>query len=586
VNPHTIEAGIGSLIAVPLISQGQPVGVMYVGSYKTQQFDESAVQIISALANQAALAISNARLFGEIAESRDQLQAILDSADDGMLIFGPSSRIVMVNPCLETMWNVPHGWLNDRRLIELLDQPEVAIAEKLGYAPEALRALLQHLSTAGGPNWSKHIYPLPSQSPTRYVERTCLPVLDAERVPIGWMIILREVTEELELQRMRDDLTNTIVHDLRSPLSSILGSLYFLEELVETNPDSPTGQALTISIRSANKLMNLVNSLLDIARLSTGQAPVELQAQHLESVLDAAVEYLRPLALDSEISLIRQVDPDLPLVLIDEDKINRVLINLIDNALKFTPRGGQVVVSAGRWTNGNGLPAVRCVVRDTGPGIPPEYRSRIFDRFVQIANRAGRRRGTGIGLNFCQLAVEAHGGKIWVEDAPGGGSEFSFTLQAVTDYQTTTGCLLTDTPWFYFHPVDVQFLSRSQLDTAPPPQRRGCRGGGKLRNVRRPAGQKSSDKRRVKSIPGAHGLYNLIFGHEPGRLVKSPIGRADQCALGAVLDRHNARTGLLQHQRGRAQILTDGQACRFISIEQQQVGIFQCFAQWIDQAPA
>ena len=433
VNPHTIEAGIGSLIAVPLISQGQPMGVMYVGSFKTQQFNESDVQIVSALANQAAVAISNAHLFSEIAESRDQLRAILDSADDGLLIFEPSSRIVMVNPCLETMWDVPHGWLNDRKLIELLDQPEAAIAEKLGYSPEALRSLLQHLSTANELGWNRHVYTLPGHSPARNVERTCLPVLDAERSPIGWMMILREVTEELELQRMRDDLTNTIVHDLRSPLSSILGSMYFLEELAVNDPDSPAGQALAISIRSANKLMNLVNSLLDIARLSTGQTLVELQAQQLEGVLDAAVEYLLPLALDSEIALIKQIEPDLPLVRIDEDKINRVLVNLIDNALKFTPRGGQVTVSAERWTNGSGQAVVRCAVRDTGPGIPPEYRTRVFDRFVQITNRTGRRRGTGIGLNFCQLAIEAHGGKIWVEEAPGGGSEFAFTVQAVVD---------------------------------------------------------------------------------------------------------------------------------------------------------
>jgi signal transduction histidine kinase len=210
---------------------------------------------------------------------------------------------------------------------------------------------------------------------------------------------------------MRNDLTNTIVHDLRSPLSSILGSLYFLEELADNEPDSLAGQALNISIRSANKLMNLVNSLLDIARLSTGQALVELQAQRLESVLDAAVSYLLPLAADSQIDLVKQVEPDLPLVLMDEDKINRVLINLIDNALKFTPRGGQVTVSAERWADGAGHSMVRCVVRDTGPGIPPEYRTRIFDRFVQIANRSGRRRGTGIGLNFCQLAVDAQAEK-------------------------------------------------------------------------------------------------------------------------------------------------------------------------------
>jgi signal transduction histidine kinase len=289
------------------------------------------------------------------------------------------------------------------------------------------------LNTASELSANKHVYPMPGHSPARYVERTCLPVLDAERVPVGWMMILREVTEDLELQRMRDDLTNTIVHDLRSPLSSILGSLYFLEELEENEQDSPAEQALTISIRSANKLMTLVNSLLDIARLSTGQTLVDLQAQHLESVLDAAIEYLLPLAADSEITLIKHVEPDLPLVLIDEDKINRVLVNLIDNALKFTPRGGRVTVSAERWVDGAEQSMVRCVVCDTGPGIPPEYRTRIFDRFVQIADQPGRRRGTGIGLNFCQLAVEAHGGKIWVKEAPGGGSEFSFTLQAVVD---------------------------------------------------------------------------------------------------------------------------------------------------------
>jgi signal transduction histidine kinase len=232
---------------------------------------------------------------------------------------------------------------------------------------------------------------------------------------------------------MRDDLTNTIIHDLRSPLSSILGSLYFLDELTEDPPESPARTTLTVSIRSANKLMNLVNSLLDIARLSSGQSLVELQAQRFEVVLDAAVEYLLPLAQDSEISLVKQVEPDLPLVLIDEDKINRVLVNLLDNALKFTPRGGQVTIAVERWADNAERPQVRCLVRDDGPGIPLEYRTRVFDRFVQITQRPGRRRGTGIGLNFCQLAVDAHGGKIWIEEGPHGGSDFYFTLLAVID---------------------------------------------------------------------------------------------------------------------------------------------------------
>ncbi|HZY41170.1 MAG TPA: ATP-binding protein, partial [Anaerolineae bacterium] len=109
--------------------------------------------------------------------------------------------------------------------------------------------------------------------------------------------------------------------------------------------------------------------------------------------------------------------------------IGRVLTNLLDNALKFTPAGGQITVLTERWAADPAF--VRCAVRDTGPGIPPEFRTRIFERFAQLPDQSGRRRGTGLGLSFCHLAVEAHGGQIWVDTAPGGGSEFSFTVKAV-----------------------------------------------------------------------------------------------------------------------------------------------------------
>jgi GAF domain-containing protein len=434
VNPHTVEAGVRSLIATPLISQGNPVGVMYVGSFSPHQFDASDVQIVSALANQAAVVIANARLFSEVAESRDRLQAILDSADDSILMFDMNLQISMLNPNLETLCQVPRSALVGHSLLNLLTRPELALAEKLGYTTDRLRQLLLQLRERQEAAWGKNVYVLPGSSPARYIERVCLPVRAAAPHPIGWMMVLRDVTEEIELQRMRDDLSHTIVHDLRTPLSSILGGLYFLEELTEDSAaSSPEREALSISIRSANKLLNLVNSLLDIARLSAGQTLVEVQAQRLEPVLDAAFESLLPLAEDSGITITRDIQSDLPLVLIDEDKVNRVLINLIDNALKFTPRGGRVAVVAERWRSSGESSYVRCSVRDTGPGIPPEYRTRIFDRFVQLANRRGRRRGTGIGLNFCRLAVEAHGGKIWIEDTPDGGSDFSFTLPALPE---------------------------------------------------------------------------------------------------------------------------------------------------------
>ena len=205
-----------------------------------------------------------------------------------------------------------------------------------------------------------------------------------------------------------------------------------LKEMVTPDqPDSDENQALTISIRSTTKLLNLVNSLLDISKLKSGQPLADLRAASLVTLIDTAVIPLAPLAQEVDIVIRQQISADLPQVLVDEDKIGRVLTNLLDNALKFTPAGGQITVLAERWADNPAY--VCCTVRDTGPGIPVEFRARIFDRFVQLSDQTGRRRGSGLGLSFCRLAVEAHGGQIWIDDAPGGGSEFSFTVKAVEE---------------------------------------------------------------------------------------------------------------------------------------------------------
>ncbi len=437
VNPHTVAAGINSIVVVPLVSQDRSVGVLYVGSYRRYQFDDDDVQVVSALANQAATAVINAHLFADTIQSRDQLQATLNSARDGILLFDLTGRIIMVNPQLETMWALPQDYLVGQTLDDLLAQSNLHIPQKMGISQEVLQSLLAAIQAGQEPVWPKNTYGLSDSIPRLQVERECLPVLDIARRPIGWMLVLHDVTEELESQQMRDDLTDTIVHDLRSPLSSILGSLYILEEIIARSDDSSVSQAaqqaLAISIRGSRKLLNLVNSLLDISKMRSGHTMMELRTTRLEPVLDDALEQLQLLAQESQVNIVSQLQPDLWLVSIDVDKITRVFINLIDNALKFTPAGGQITLIAENWQLENDQYFVHCAVRDTGPGIPLEFRARIFDRFMQIADHPGRRRGSGLGLNFCQLAVEAHGGKIWVDDAPGSGSEFSFTLPVATD---------------------------------------------------------------------------------------------------------------------------------------------------------
>jgi len=231
---------------------------------------------------------------------------------------------------------------------------------------------------------------------------------------------------------MREDLSNMIVHDLRSPLVAILDSYELIAEVMSPQASSNMiGPALQIGKRSTRKLLDLVNSLLDISRFEHGQVLLDTQFAALRPLAENALEQLAPMVSDRGLLARNEVPPDLPLVKVDEDQMTRVLINLIDNAVKFSPTGGQVVVTARPGTNGAdaSAQAIVCSVRDMGPGVPPEFRDRIFERFVQVSEGLERRRGTGLGLAFCKMAIEAHGGSIWVEDAPDGkGSQFSFML--------------------------------------------------------------------------------------------------------------------------------------------------------------
>ncbi|MBI4771348.1 MAG: HAMP domain-containing histidine kinase [Chloroflexi bacterium] len=186
-------------------------------------------------------------------------------------------------------------------------------------------------------------------------------------------------------------------------------------------------QAMEVSIRSCKKLLNLVDSMLDIARLEGGNVLLERRPTRLRGLVESVVADLQPLASEQDIELINDVSPDIPEIRMDDEKVSRVFINLIDNALKFSPAGGQVRVDARADGQRN---VIECVVLDDGPGIPEDYRERVFDRFVQVQGRRGRRRGTGLGLAFVKLAVEAHHGAVWVENRPEGGSKFAFTLPA------------------------------------------------------------------------------------------------------------------------------------------------------------
>jgi signal transduction histidine kinase len=221
----------------------------------------------------------------------------------------------------------------------------------------------------------------------------------------------------IELEGLRDSLIHMIVHDLRTPLTSIIGSL---ETVEQQGYDRDTTEAVApLALNSAQELLEMVNTLLDINKMESGEMKLDLADVDFPAVArDAASqvqglleEYGHELQLDLEVEGSLRADPDL---------LRRVVVNLLGNAIKFTPQGGHITLAA--RTDEQGL---TFSVADDGPGIPPEDQGRIFEKFGQAqARQEGHKHSTGLGLTFCQMVAEAHGGRVWLESEVGKGSTF------------------------------------------------------------------------------------------------------------------------------------------------------------------
>ncbi len=227
-----------------------------------------------------------------------------------------------------------------------------------------------------------------------------------------------------ELEKLRDDLTNMIIHDLRTPLTSVIAAIQTLDVVGPVNE----GQREIIEIAGSGSeaLLNTINSLLDVDKFESGEMSVDYSLLSPTEIITSAIGQVASLANEKGITLVPEISPGLPWLNADENKLQRVLVNLLGNALKFTPPGGSVTLKV---SGSDDNQAIRFCVQDTGEGIPPEEFGRIFEKFGQVDSRkGGRSMSTGLGLTFCKFAVEAHGGHIVVESVLGHGSSFSFTI--------------------------------------------------------------------------------------------------------------------------------------------------------------
>ena len=233
----------------------------------------------------------------------------------------------------------------------------------------------------------------------------------------------RDISERKQLDRLRDDLMAMIYHDLRSPLANIISSLDILDTLLPEDQAESVRPIFQITTRSADRLQRLISSLLDINRLEAGQPITNRREVDPHPLAEEALEAVRMLAESKGQTLQFEAPASLPAIQADADMLRRVLINLLENAVKFTPEGGDIRVCVGRRDD-----HLQVKISDTGMGIPREALPRIFERFYRVPRPGKEIKGTGLGLAIVTKIVAAHGGRIDVESEPNKGATFTVSL--------------------------------------------------------------------------------------------------------------------------------------------------------------
>jgi NtrC-family two-component system sensor histidine kinase KinB len=399
-----------SVACAPLRYRGQIIGVLEAVNPKSGDFDPDALLVLTGIGSLAGTAVRHAQLFERLQAAHQSYRELFEDSIDPIFITDRDGKIMDANR--QAVLTSDYDKMN---LITLsISQVHIPDLTQLGKDYENLGfgktlSYESRLRTLSG-------HEVPIQVYVRQVKSD-------GAIRIQW--IMQDITERKNLDSMREDLLSMIYHDLRSPLANVVSSLDVIDTMLSAESDDPTYKSLlNIAMRSTERIQRLTNSLLDINRLEAGQPIVKQQTIEPVLLINEAVELIQPVSDNKNISLTTAVPFDLPKVFVDADMIRRVLSNLFENAAKFTPQGGKIhasVFTKQDW--------VVFQIDDTGPGIPASEHERIFEKFTRIKTQESIK-GLGLGLAYCRLAVEGHGGKIWVESEPGMGSHFFFTLPA------------------------------------------------------------------------------------------------------------------------------------------------------------
>lgn len=396
-----------AIACAPIRWHGEVIGVLEALNPRAVVFEPDALNVLSGIGSLAGTAIRHAQLFEELQAAHQRYHDLFQDNIDAIFITDWQGKIVEANHQAEVVTCMSNEALQNRDLhsLSVVNLSEVGENFNNLHNSETI-SYETTLQTEFGHSIPVHVY-------VREVTIEGVSYLQ-------W--ILHDITERKRLETLRNDLISMIYHDLRSPLANVVSSLDVIASLLPLEDDPALKSLLNIAVRSTERIQRLTNSLLDMRRLESGQPLSNPQPVAIPNLVNEAIEAIESTANTKQQTILTRYPALVPDAWADGDMIRRVLINLLENAIKYTPQGSQITVGVQPYED-----HVEVWVQDNGRGIPPAEQERIFEKFSRL-HQDGVTHGFGLGLAYCRLAVEAHGGRIWVESQPGEGSCFHFTL--------------------------------------------------------------------------------------------------------------------------------------------------------------
>jgi signal transduction histidine kinase len=412
---RTVSLGMLYSLGLPMVAHGTVVGVAFIFRTGRVQFGENERTLLQAFTDHAAVAVSNARLFGQVREEKQRLDAILQSSAEGIAILGPDNRIQKFNRAMAVLTGNPPETALGARHDDLFRFSAIETGQTLTQAE------------AGG-------WPLADQA-TFYLQGDLLrkasaplsvgvtyaAVIAPDRTLLNIVLGMRDLTRFREADELKDTFISIISHELKTPVALIKGYAGTLRREDAQWDPSVVKDSLAVIEEEADRLTSLIEDLLDASRLQAGGLTPNLCEVDLPKLAGRVAERLGRQFSDRDIRT--DFSPDFPEISADEERIGQVISNLISNAVKYSPAGTPVEIL------GRAAPdQVTVTVADRGYGIEAEDASHVFERFFRGPAAAKRTKGAGLGLYLAKAVVEAHGGKIWIESKPGEGTRVSFSL--------------------------------------------------------------------------------------------------------------------------------------------------------------